>query len=126
MALPDVGDESPSLLEWLTGDDGTSINFGRLARIIGGIIAGSFFGGWAAAISEFFGSWFIEPLFGLATWLDFRITAFAEGLALIGETSWSQSIAFTFGLGLLAPVFAFAMYLAMARVVAYIRKEVSE
>lgn len=123
MALPDV-EEPPTWFEWLTSDNGTSINFGRLVTVISGILAGSFFGGWAAAIVAFFDSWLISPLLDLGTWLNLRITLFSEGLASIGETSWLQSTGFAVGLGILAPVFAFGLYLAMSYVVAKIREEV--
>ena len=118
-----VGDER--LLDSLTTANGTGIDFSRLATVIAGMLAGSFFGGWAAVIGAFFQTWLIDPLLGLGQFIDRAITDLGFGLASIGFTAWRESTAFAFTLGIFAPVFAFGLYLGISYIVAQIRREVS-
>ena len=109
----------------LTNEAGTGINFGRLATVLVGMISGSFFGGWAAAVKETFQAWMINPLLGLAGWLDNLVMTYGGGLADAGATAWAESTAFAFSLGLFAPVFAVGLYFAISYIVALVRQEVS-
>lgn len=114
-----------SLYESLTTDGGTGIDLGRLATVLTGMIAGSFFGGMASFIITLFQAWVISPITGFANWIaEFTLT-FGLGFAGIGTAAWAESIAFTFTLGILAPVFAFGVYLAMSYAIARVREEVS-